>query len=191
MTSKKAYETKRRIIESTRQLIASKGIENISINQIIQHAKSSKGSFYYHFGGLDEVLKETFLSVLNESLEPFSLDSTKSLKANVKAYFYELIQTVNEKKEEYGLLFLFISKSFQEPRYTRLFQDMRQQIIEENILSTELLATYPNTRDLLPILDMMTLGVLVHTNLEKDQTLLMNLIDHWLDGDLFEEVTGE
>lgn len=181
MTTQKARETKQRIVRSTRQLIMEEGLENISINKIIKTARSSKGSFYYHFDGLESVLKETFLSVLNESLQPFSYDPSKPLKENVTSYFRELIQSAGNQNEQYALLFLFISKSFQEPSYKRLFQEMKQQIIEENIISKQVLVHEPHLVESLQLLDMMALGVIVHTNLNPDHTELSNLVDRWID----------
>lgn len=45
----KAAETKRKIFEAARQLVAEQGIENVSVDSIVKAAEVSKGSFYVHF----------------------------------------------------------------------------------------------------------------------------------------------
>lgn len=49
----KAIETKKKIFESAKRLVLEHGIENVSIDSIVQAAGVSKGAFYIHFESKD------------------------------------------------------------------------------------------------------------------------------------------
>ncbi|MBM7541670.1 TetR/AcrR family transcriptional regulator [Amphibacillus cookii] len=57
----KSSQTKRNLIQATIDLIMDYGLEKLTINKVIEQAQSSKGSFYYYFSNIDDLLKETFL----------------------------------------------------------------------------------------------------------------------------------
>jgi AcrR family transcriptional regulator len=50
--------TKRRILKSAFELFSEKGYKNVTVEDIIQHAKSSKGAFYNHFASKDLLIYE-------------------------------------------------------------------------------------------------------------------------------------
>ncbi len=52
----KAVETKNKIYETAKHLIKEYGIENVSVDSIVETAGVSKGAFYVHFKSKDEVL---------------------------------------------------------------------------------------------------------------------------------------
>lgn len=52
----KAAETKRKIFETARQLVLEHGIENVSVDSIVEAAAVSKGSFYVHFESKDALV---------------------------------------------------------------------------------------------------------------------------------------
>lgn len=51
-----AAETKRKIFEAARQLAAEHGIENVSVDSIVEAAAVSKGSFYVHYESKDALI---------------------------------------------------------------------------------------------------------------------------------------
>ena len=52
----KAVETKKKIFEAARQLVMEHGIENVSVDSIVEAAEVSKGAFYVHFESKDVLL---------------------------------------------------------------------------------------------------------------------------------------
>ena len=48
-----AVETKKKIFEAARQLVIKHGIENVSVDSIVEAATVSKGAFYVHFESKD------------------------------------------------------------------------------------------------------------------------------------------
>ncbi len=52
----KAAETKRKIFETARQLVLEHGIENVSVDSIVEAAAVSKGTFYVHFESKDALV---------------------------------------------------------------------------------------------------------------------------------------
>ncbi len=82
MPRKDSRNTKGRIIESAWELFYEQGYENTTIDDIVEHSETSKGSFYHYFDGKDALLSslsylfDTKYEELTPSLEnfPSSLD---------------------------------------------------------------------------------------------------------------------
>jgi len=55
--AKKGEERKEAILEITEQLILRKGFSGTSIDDILQQAKITKGGFFYHFNGKNDLAK--------------------------------------------------------------------------------------------------------------------------------------
>ncbi|GEL76274.1 TetR/AcrR family transcriptional regulator [Tenuibacillus multivorans] len=64
-------ELREKIIETSLQLFSERGFHGVTVNDIVEHCKTSKGGFYHHFKSKDEllyVIHDTFISyVLNEA----------------------------------------------------------------------------------------------------------------------------
>lgn len=60
MTSreKKAIKTKKKLFNCAISLFKKKGYKNVSINEIVEKANTSKGTFYHHFNTKDEIIIE-------------------------------------------------------------------------------------------------------------------------------------
>lgn len=51
-------ETKKKIFQAARQLVMERGIENVSVDSIVEAADLSKGAFYVHFKSKDALAAE-------------------------------------------------------------------------------------------------------------------------------------
>ena len=51
-----AIETKKKIFETARRLVLEYGIENVSVDSIVEATEVSKGAFYVHFESKDALL---------------------------------------------------------------------------------------------------------------------------------------
>ncbi len=68
-------ETKSRILECARKLFREKGYDNVTVDEIIKDADSSKGGFYTHFSSKRELLI-TMMPIVHDAYRDFI--STKS-----------------------------------------------------------------------------------------------------------------
>ncbi|PAQ15739.1 hypothetical protein CD798_05230 [Bacillaceae bacterium SAOS 7] len=179
-TSEKSKKTKAHILQSTVDVIMKEGVEKISINKVVKAAAVSKGGFYYYFTDVDELIKEAFMYSLNQSIEGFQLEG-ESLEDCVKQFGRYLIRSVQEQADDHAMMFLFISKCFQDQKFKAEFQNMKQHILEENVLSKQLLVKYPVHPELLQALDMMILGFIVHCMFEQSEELLLSVWDRMVE----------
>lgn len=88
MPRKDSRNTKGRIIESAWELFYEQGYENTTIDDIVDHSETSKGSFYHYFDSKDTLLSSlSYLfdkkyEELTPSLENFSSGSEKLIYLN-------------------------------------------------------------------------------------------------------------
>ncbi|MFV8829805.1 TetR/AcrR family transcriptional regulator [Alkalihalobacterium sp. APHAB7] len=57
---KKGQETKKKLLNTALHLFAEKGFDNVSVDEIVATASSSKGAFYTHFKSKHEIFLEKF-----------------------------------------------------------------------------------------------------------------------------------
>lgn len=171
----KSSQTKRNLIQATIDLIMDYGLEKLTINKVIKQAQSSKGSFYYYFSNIDDLMKETFLYTLNHSLVEFSYCKEQSFEENINQFGHYLIKTSKKKSSEHAIMFLWISKCFQDENYKKQFQAMRKQIIEENTVSRELQKMFQVDIEWLYMCDIIIIGFLVHCVLHEDEDELLSI----------------
>lgn len=63
-------ETKKRLIECARKLFSEKGFYNITVDDIVKEANSSKGSFYTHFKTKEDLIVH-MLPIVDEEYRAF------------------------------------------------------------------------------------------------------------------------
>ena len=66
----KSIETKKKIYEAAKDLVIKYGIENVSVDSIVQAAGVSKGAFYLHFESKDAL----FTTLINDYTKVADLD---------------------------------------------------------------------------------------------------------------------
>ncbi|GAA0419051.1 TetR/AcrR family transcriptional regulator [Virgibacillus sp. AGTR] len=170
-----SHKTKQSLIQATIDLIMENGLERLTINKVIKKAESSKGSFYYYFSNIDDLMKETFLYALEHSLIDFSYNPDKPFKENILSFGRYLIKMSTEKSPEHAIMFLWISKSYQDESYRRQFQEMRKQIIEENSVSKDFQKVFQVDVEWLYFIDVVIIGFLVHCLLHDDEDILLSI----------------
>ena len=69
-TAEHKARTRARIIEAARVLFNRRGFEQVSIDEIMQHAGLTRGGFYNHFASKDELYAEAIRSFT--SCNPFA-----------------------------------------------------------------------------------------------------------------------
>lgn len=86
MPRKDSRNTKGRIIESAWELFYEQGYENTTIDDIVEHSETSKGSFYHYFDGKDALLG-TLSSLFDEKYQELSLQMDPESDAMEKLLF--------------------------------------------------------------------------------------------------------
>ncbi len=90
----KAMKTKKKIFEAARHLIIKYGIENVSVDSIVEVAGVSKGTFYVHFESKDALLA----ALVNDYTQMADMDYSSFLNAHIdhKSVFETLLLLAEE-----------------------------------------------------------------------------------------------
>ncbi|MFD2670256.1 TetR/AcrR family transcriptional regulator [Marinicrinis sediminis] len=172
---KKSQRTKQRLVEAAIRVIMREGIEHVSVNQVIEEAGSSKGSFYYYFKDLDALLQAAFLYNLERSLQDFSIEADKSMQENLRLFGQYLIDSATDKRSELAMMFLWISKCYQDDGLRASFAKMQSSIVDHNSVTEQFVRQYELSAEKLLMLDMAVLGLLVHAMMLEDREQLLSV----------------
>lgn len=92
-----AENTKKRIIDTTSNLLKNKTLDEISIQEICKASKVSVGSFYHHFSSKDSIIIEIY-KTLDDQFEKSilnSIDKTDPIKAIIDYILSQCIHTID------------------------------------------------------------------------------------------------
>lgn len=94
--TQQAYETKKRIINSAKELFVEKGYFHVTVDDIISRANSSKGGFYTHFHTKEELIIH-MVPMADEAYINFSkankeYDSTIEKISSFTNYVFEIME---------------------------------------------------------------------------------------------------
>lgn len=81
-----SMDVRGKIIDAAHHMFADKGYPKTTINDIITHAKCSKGGFYHHFANKDEVMDailNSYITELEEELLEIDIDNVFEALGNV------------------------------------------------------------------------------------------------------------
>ncbi|NTF34400.1 TetR/AcrR family transcriptional regulator [Rhizobium skierniewicense] len=74
VTREQVAENRRRILDSASRLFRSKGVDAVSVAEVMQCAGLTHGGFYGHFSSKDDLVAQALLHILTSDVEgPFSL----------------------------------------------------------------------------------------------------------------------
>ncbi len=65
-------ETHRRLVERAARVMRERGSLGVSIQKLMSSAGMTHGGFYTHFSSRDALVKESFVSAINEMIEKAS-----------------------------------------------------------------------------------------------------------------------
>ncbi|MGM7721627.1 TetR/AcrR family transcriptional regulator [Metabacillus sp. Hm71] len=91
-------ETKKKIIDSAFQLLADKGYDAMSIDEIMKGAGKTKGSFYVHFKNKEDLLYEVIQNRLDRNFDHIVEETLKELSdetCNVQLVLKRLMHLVH------------------------------------------------------------------------------------------------
>ncbi|WP_158211483.1 TetR/AcrR family transcriptional regulator [Alkalihalobacterium alkalinitrilicum] len=101
LRQKKGQETKKKLLNTALFLFAEKGFDNVSVDEIVAKASSSKGAFYTHFKSKHEVFLEKFKE-MDAFYEEYFTSRDQTLSAyNQLLEFFKALMTFM--RDEIGL----------------------------------------------------------------------------------------
>lgn len=140
-----------KLINSAWELFREKGYEATTVNDIIEHSETSKGSFYHHFRGKEDLVfclayffdedYETWIASLDtdmtglEKLAAFDEFILKNLEESPYMHFFPTL---------YGLQVMTAGQRYildPERLYYRTIRQFAKECVENNELKPELSAT--------------------------------------------------
>ncbi|BCJ86247.1 TetR/AcrR family transcriptional regulator [Effusibacillus dendaii] len=77
----KAQQTKKRILETALDLFSKKGFDHVTVDEIVNKSKTSKGAFYVHFKSKYEIFLEKF-----KEIDDFYATFIRSLPAGTSSH---------------------------------------------------------------------------------------------------------
>lgn len=94
----KALETRKRLYDVALALFKEKGYNNVSVDEIVAKANTSKGSFYTHFESKDQIIIEHFKNNDNHYAEYYeNLKNCKTSAEKLVNFAKNMFSFVNEK----------------------------------------------------------------------------------------------
>lgn len=108
---KKGEATKKRLMETATALFREKGFQNVTVDEIIEKAESSKGGFYNHFSSKEELLLG-MIDLLDEAYSIFLKQLSKEENPVNKITLFS-VYIFNTLQAEIGLEFLAVIYSAQ------------------------------------------------------------------------------
>jgi AcrR family transcriptional regulator len=127
-----AINTAAEILEATQQLLLSKGEAKTTLRAITERAKANVAAVNYHFGSRDQLIREAYLSALNEvtlsqGARIQALDSGADLEAFVNVWLGPLLNPDSVSKRERDLWTLLQKGSVENaPQLQELMPSMQE-----------------------------------------------------------------
>jgi TetR/AcrR family transcriptional repressor of nem operon len=111
----RARETRRRIIQAAERVFTRRGYGETVVDDILAAAGISRGAFYHHFSGKEELFKALLEEHLNEGLRAFgALGPASSLREVIERFVSFLIDDMKAHLDSEGLPFEFLAQATRE-----------------------------------------------------------------------------
>ncbi len=124
---------KEQLIQATLQLIALRGLDNISMKQVITRANVATGTCYHYFKSKDELLQATLESIYNNLTTVVrSIAILDNFEINFLRQFETLFNYLVANPDQFKALrvlqiHLNTEKSIPKPEYVRLLETMLER----------------------------------------------------------------
>lgn len=170
-TKQHKAETRKKILESAISLFSSKGYDQVSIDDLMQHAKLTRGAFYSHFKNKQALYSQAIIAGVRKSRiseqKPQSISNQEWGKILLDGYLS--MEHVNQESNPCPLAFLVTDVANKEPQvkqaYTRIYKRLNlviQKLYEDTSEDKE--------QDILAITAMMIGGVAIGRALNDTDT---------------------
>lgn len=140
-------DTRERILEASLKLFIMKGFTDVSMNELLNAVKITKGGFYHYFESkdqlLDEVIKKYVFSFLDKLVNTGS-ETGISLEEKIKTILYSIIEydkllkkEMNDPDINFRAFYLLLMEGVKKfPNLAVYYTDFQKQIVRkiENVL---------------------------------------------------------
>lgn len=128
--------SRKKILDSAVELFSARGFNNVSIDDVMNNAKMTRGAFYAHFSSKSVLYKESILNAaINTKLakeKPDNLEDQEWIQKLLERYLSS--DHVNLKSTPCPMVFLSIDTAVSEPdvkeAYTATFKNMNKRIYD-------------------------------------------------------------
>jgi AcrR family transcriptional regulator len=138
---KRAGKTREKLLRAAKSVFSERGFDAVSIDEITERADLGKGTFYYHFGTKDQLIKELIRDVLGD------LELAIRHKSQTSKDLYQLLDNIilahidffDDRWEEFVLYFQGRSEMILDDGYEGLdrpfisYQKNIEELIDEMI----------------------------------------------------------
>lgn len=126
--------SRKKILDSAVNLFTARGFNNVSIDDVMNNAKMTRGAFYAHFSSKSELYKESILNAaINTPLakkKPESIENREWINRLLDGYLSN--DHINLKSAPCPIAFLSLDATVGEPdvrdAYTTTFKNMNKRI---------------------------------------------------------------
>ncbi|MBZ4682859.1 MAG: hypothetical protein PWP46_964 [Fusobacteriaceae bacterium] len=145
-------DTKQLIIATFYKLIAEKGYDKASINDLVKETNLSKGAIYHHFNNKDDIFIATIEFIFSSMMQTDFLDINNITKENYKLILKSMgnnILNFNKIDPYYSKFqFEFINQAFRMPKvkeylikslenYLEIFNNFFDYLYQKNFISNK------------------------------------------------------
>lgn len=126
--------SRQKILKSAAELFARQGYAHTSIDQVMQHARLTRGAFYAHFSSKSDLYKEAIIHAARSSalLRQKPAHMTEQEWLDTLVQWYLSMEHVTQKTGACPIAFLATDVAVREPQvrstYTRVFNNMNKLI---------------------------------------------------------------
>ncbi len=134
LTPEHKQKSRRKILNSAFYLFTNNGYDNVSIDEIMNHANMTRGGFYAHFSSKSDLYKEAILNAATNTKlaqeKPDNITSQEWIEKLLNGYLSQ--DHIDLKNAPCPLAFLSTDIAVREPEvrdtYTNVFKNMNKRI---------------------------------------------------------------
>jgi len=117
--------TRERILFTALELIGEEGFRGFSVNAVIRKGAFSKGSFFFHFEGLDALCLACYELIRRFMLPRIDAGNFRSLRAFLEAFGAETLQAT-ETRHHFALVYFFSELAMTNPEFQRAQRELTE-----------------------------------------------------------------
>lgn len=126
----KGQEMRKKIIQTTMELLSNEGIEAISAQKIADALKTSKSNLFHHFKSIDSILDEVFDTILSYMIDPLIGHAFTSLEDLIRFIGNGIYNINDEDRAIYIVTFQLYTISLYNTRYQKNLLKQKEIIIK-------------------------------------------------------------
>ncbi len=123
-----AMETHQKLLDTSMQLIISKGYDNVTVSEICAKCNVAKGTFYTYFESKRDIVIKILTDINNELFEHKVWDESCTATEQFMDYIDLYMRSIEEQGAEFTRIFLTVIIS-EKVGYEAVKADMHEQIV--------------------------------------------------------------